>query len=88
MSELKHIEVKYRDRSYEIDVNPNDTLESVINDLYFSIILQDIPYSLLEKSINYIKMKSGSYVIKDARNHILDKSKRAYYISSYLQFEL
>ncbi len=81
-SERVHIEVIYLNNSYEIDVNSEDIIDSVIKDLYFSILVNQVHYSFFEKSINYIKIKNGYYTVKDMANREIKKDNLVKYVGS------
>jgi hypothetical protein len=81
-SDRVHIEVIYLNNSYEMDVNSEDNIKSIIEDLYFSILVNQVNYSFLEKSINYIKVKNGYYTVKGMTNIEIKKDNLVKYVGS------
>ncbi len=64
MYERKHIQIIYKNNSYELDVQENDIIHDVINDLYYHIIKPNTYISLFEKIYIEIKLKMKMYVVK------------------------
>lgn len=64
MIERKHIQIIYKNNSYEIDVDENDIIDHVINDLYYHIIKPNTYIPLFEKIYIETKLKIKMYVVK------------------------
>lgn len=70
MNEQKHIQIIYKNNSYEIDVKENDQIHTIITDLYYHVIKPNTYIPLFEKLYIEMKLKMKMYSVKCGSKNI------------------
>jgi hypothetical protein len=70
---MKHIEIIYKNDSYEIEVNENDIIHNIVKDLYYNIIKSVNNLSLVEKMYVETMINIKNYKVNDKLNNNVNK---------------